>query len=301
MPALLLFIAAVVVAVVTAASPRIPGVPRPRRLRLALGLVAAGLAVAACLLEPFEARKLAGLALMPVGLVWLGLAALALASWRQRRRGTATAAAVLWLLLGLAGNGHVAAALVGRLEAGYAPAHPLASGPFDVALVLGGGVSISPGGEAELSESADRVLFASRLFRAGRTPLLAVSGPYLRLPDGRSLSYPRAEAGVLEELGVPRGRIVLVEGPRATGEEIAAYASLAHERGWRRIALITSGWHLPRALRHCRRLGLSVTPLPSDPTGPAPPWRLRDVMPDAKALQRTSIALWEMVGSFAGY
>ena len=68
--------------------------------------------------------------------------------------------------------------MLGRLEAEY-PARPIAALPHvDAAIVLGGslGQPLPPRFDPDLSDAADRVLYAARLFRAGKVDAILVSG-----------------------------------------------------------------------------------------------------------------------------
>jgi len=68
--------------------------------------------------------------------------------------------------------------LLGQLEAEYPPA-PIETLPHaDVAIVLGGSIGqpLPPRITPDLSDAADRVLYAARLFRAGKVDRILVSG-----------------------------------------------------------------------------------------------------------------------------
>jgi uncharacterized SAM-binding protein YcdF (DUF218 family) len=73
-------------------------------------------------------------------------------------------------------------------------------------------------------------------------------------------------------MGIPEGAIVQVREPlRTTSDEIARYKALVEERGWKRVGLVSSAWHLPRALALCREQGLEVVPIPANHRG-RPAW-----------------------------
>jgi uncharacterized SAM-binding protein YcdF (DUF218 family) len=247
----------------------------------------------------YDLRKLISYCLMPAGLLWLGLLALTVTLWRRRQRRFAAAALVLWLGYTAAGNAWLGSYMLGLLQRGYESALPPAGGPFDAVLVLGGGIEIRSGGQARLAEGGDRLLVAVRLFRAGQARLLLTSGPVEPLAGGREASDPAATAAIWEGLGVPSGSIVQVVGPRTTTDEVLALKRLVAERGWRRVGLITSAFHLPRALRLCRRYGVEVTPLSADVHGseePAP----RYLVPQWLGFCKVQLACWELLGMLAG-
>lgn len=255
-----------------------------------------------------QLRKLAASLLTPIVLVWALLAALAVLLWHRGLRRLAALAGVGWLLVGLAGNPQVAAWQLALLEGEVESADGHQQAVLDVLLVLGGGVGISSRGRVTLGAAAERVLRPAELHRRGVAPLLATSGPLLQppptdaplphLPPPRS--YPQVVAHLWTSLGVPREQIVLVEGPRNTREEVEAYRRLIEERGWRRVGLLTSAWHMRRALRHCRGLGVEVVAIPCDVRGEPPRWRWRHLFPSAGALENTTVAWQEGLALLVG-
>ncbi len=73
-------------------------------------------------------------------------------------------------------------------------------------------------------------------------------------------SRPRDARQVLRELGVPAESIRKIGG-RNTFEEMRHLRDLLGPE--ERVGLITSGWHMPRAMRLARAAGLHVEPLPA--------------------------------------
>ena len=132
----------------------------------------------------------------------------------------------------------------------------------DAIVVLGGGVSRNTWG-INLEAAADRVWFAARLFKAGRAPLVVLSGGTL---SELGMDWPEAPAmaGFLGDLGVPESAILLESESRTTHENAVFTERLLRERGIRRILLVTSALHMPRALATFRKLDLEVIPAPTD-------------------------------------
>jgi uncharacterized SAM-binding protein YcdF (DUF218 family) len=102
---------------------------------------------------------------------------------------------------------------------------------------------------------------------------------------------------VLErEFGVP---VAAVEDrSRTTWENASFTASLLEHRDIQRILLVSSAWHLPRAVRAFERRGLDVIPAPTafetreDEDGP----RIEDFYPDMNSLLRSYYAIHEYLG-----
>jgi uncharacterized SAM-binding protein YcdF (DUF218 family) len=297
MIAVLVFVLGVAVAVLTVSRRHV----WPRG-RVVLGsFVAAGLIAASAFLcgDTFQLRKLLGDLAMPAGLVWLGGFLLALQVQRLGRRKLAVMAWGVWILFTLAGNRLVGDTLMGWLERNYAAIDPLQQAPFDAIAVLGGGVELRANGRPELSIIGDRVVLAVLMYRRGLVDTLVTTGPWEDLPDGRVRSYPAAEAEMFEELGVPRAHILPVTGPRATSGEIAALAGLVKDRGWKRVGVMTSAWHLRRVMALCRGEGVAATPLPADFVrcyGIEPRW----IVPQRDGFMTVNLACWEILGRLVG-
>jgi uncharacterized SAM-binding protein YcdF (DUF218 family) len=245
-------------------------------------------------------QKCVALLLLPAGLVWLGLALVAVVAWRRGQRGLAGAIAALWLLYALAGNVWVGKALLGSLEAQVPAVDPAAGPPFEAVFVLGGGTETDAADVPLLGAGGDRVAIAARLWHQGRAKHLVASGCTIAGTDiFRDLG--RETATLWRGLGIPEDAIEVVPpGPINTTQEIAAYRTLLAARGWTRVGLVTSGWHLPRALALCRRAGLSMVPIMSDCRGRQPGWSLLYLIPQERGFVNVHLGCWEYLGRLIG-
>lgn len=143
------------------------------------------------------------------------------------------------------------------------------SGPpiADAILVLGGGTcpKIAPRPTVEVAEAGDRVLYAAYLFRNGKAPrILCTSG----IGTGGIGPRPAAEdmAELLENLGVPKDAIVKETGSRNTHEHGSNLQPMLQEKGFKRVLLVTSALHMPRAMGVFKRScpGIEFIPAPTD-------------------------------------
>ena len=233
------------------------------------------------------------LTLLVVGVVLL------LFSKRQRLARTLVASSALLLLL--FSNKAVSMALIRPLETLYPPIPELAPGqPLPTALagcryivVLGGGHGESPGFSAvnQLSTSArGRLMEALRLARALPDAQLVFSGH--AGPKVKSHAAVLAEAAV--SLGIDPARIVRLDSPRDTEDEAAATAQLV---GTQRFVLVTSAWHMRRAIALMRGQGLEPIAGPSDYTSRQPgEKRFTDYTWDTESLGRSTWAVYERIG-----
>ena len=165
----------------------------------------------------------------------------------------------------------------------------------DAIVVLGGGVGRNSWG-INLNAASDRVWFAARLYRAGRAPLVVLTGGTI---SELGMDWPEAPAMAtfLHDLGVPQSAILLESESQTTHENAILTEPLLRERGIKRILLVTSALHMPRALATFRKLDLDVIAAPTDFEAEPPSgyWLLR-WLPDADALESSSRALKEYLG-----
>ncbi|BDU76100.1 YdcF family protein [Mesoterricola sediminis] len=246
-----------------------------------------------------EFQKLLGTLAMPAGLVWLAL--LGLTVWLARRRQFLPFAGALaiWAAYGLAGNPYVGAALIARLERRVPPL-PDQAPPFDAVFVLGGGTEVDPAGAPILGSAGDRVVQAARLWHAGRARTLVASG-WFRDTVGGPRDGGQDTRALWRSLGVPEAAIVVVDEPCwITQDEIRAYARLKAAHGWKRTALLSSAWHLPRALVLAGKAGLDVTPVGADWRGRDRAFRLDGLVPQDRGFMLIHRAAWEALGRAMG-
>jgi uncharacterized SAM-binding protein YcdF (DUF218 family) len=97
--------------------------------------------------------------------------------------------------------------------------------------------------------------------------------------------------------GVPAEQILVTREVGNTIDEAHAVHDLMRERGWRKIILITSGWHMPRAARLFRKAGVDFVPFPVDyQINPKSKLTMLDFLPRADGLRDTETALREWYG-----
>jgi uncharacterized SAM-binding protein YcdF (DUF218 family) len=245
----------------------------------------------------FGLGKLLGKLAMPVASV-LGLMALALLLLALgRRRSAAAVLAVAIAALAAASLPSCAVRLAAGLERAHPP-QPLARlAPGDAILLLGGTTkpALPPREFPELSEAADRILHAARLYHAAKAPLIVVSGGGTP-PEGTRETEADRVAFVLEALGVPAGAIVLERESLDTHENCTNAKPLLDARGADDVLLVTSALHMRRALATCRTAGIAVRAVPTDYLAVAGDSFGGSLAPDAGALFVTQLALHEWLG-----
>ncbi|HET6144306.1 MAG TPA: YdcF family protein [Candidatus Acidoferrales bacterium] len=89
----------------------------------------------------------------------------------------------------------------------------------------------------------DRSFHAAELYREGIAPVVVASGRLLRRNSGMAEIMQRD----LESFGVPPTSIVpLASRAGNTREEAGEVAKLIHNRGWKRVVIVTSNYHARR-------------------------------------------------------
>ena len=194
--------------------------------------------------------------------------------------------------------GFVGRALLHPLETRYhsvVNAAAIVPAPRYVA-VLGSGYQPREGLSVTGALGADAVIRLAegiRLYRQLPTATLIVSG-------GPSPGDPPAARGyalAATELGVPSQALLLIQTPTDTGAEIRAI----HDRiGDAPVLLVTSAAHMPRAMEHCKRVGLhAIAAQTGNLTDPAPRGQSWWSPPSGTALRKTETAFHEYFGLLA--
>ncbi len=237
-------------------------------------------------------HKLLPLPFLPVGAVVL---LLVLGLVRRKRWPVIAAVAALYVLsMKIVGE-----SLVGFLESMY-PAVPIAqAGKADAIVVLSGifGPPVKPGYLPNLSDSVERLEGGITLYQTGAARWLVFTGglipwqlrPRVEGEESRDVAIGR---------GVPGDHILITREVGNTADEARAVADLMRTHGWKRIILVTSAWHMPRAAWLFRRAGVEFTAFPVDfHEGPAGGITLLDFLPNAEGLANTDSALREIYGN----
>jgi uncharacterized SAM-binding protein YcdF (DUF218 family) len=235
--------------------------------------------------------------LYPLSLaLWLILLGVVLSCCRWRR--VSHSAIVLGLItLWLASTPVFSDALRGSLEHRFPPVHVEQSPAADAIVVLGGiSVALPPRLTLDLNSSADRVLHAARLYRAGKAPVVVASGG---APSWRGMVMPQAHpmAELLHEWGVPREAILMETRSLNTYQNAVETKRLLEGRGLGTVLLVTSALHMRRALAVCLAVGIDAIPSPTDiEVVSRQTWTVLDWLPNAGALMGTTRALREYLG-----
>ena len=180
----------------------------------------------------------------------------------------------------------------------------------------GMGIDTNVSAYAEMWTSADRVWHAARIWKAGKAPIIFVTGGGVRLTT----------AGLLQDLGIPTNAVVFVEDPRNTEEEAKAVSgfriqvpssrfqdlgekletcNMKLETTRPKVLVVTSAWHLKRTMLMYQKYAPNVEAIPAPcdfentmVTERVTGWTL--FLPDPAAFMANSVAFHEWLG-YWGY
>ena len=200
----------------------------------------------------------------------------------------------------VAGIGPFSAWVLMPLENRF-PAFADDGAPVAGIIVLGGAV------EADTSIARDQITVNDAGEREIALADLARRYPQARLVfsggSGTMREHPISEAEIIsryaDTLGVPRNRLILEQQSRNTRENAVFSARMTQPKPDERWLLVTSAWHMPRAIGCFREAGFSVTAYPVDyrTSGPRDAYRLYTFASDG--LSEFDIGVKEWIGLIA--
>lgn len=231
---------------------------------------------------------------MPPGIFIISL--LCLSGWLFHKKKRSIA----FLLLGMASLFYITAnfccsdLLMHSLEYRYRPPERIQG---DVIVMLGGGATLNTPNlhhRGHLSgAAANRLLTCIQLERQLKAPLI-VSGGQVFQNTGREAEIAKA---ILMDAGIPEERIHIENQSLNTAENAKYTALIAAKYHYRHPILVTSAFHMPRAVKQFKKRGIGVTPYPTDyRTNERLDFIAADWVPTAEALDNFSIALKEYYG-----
>ena len=184
------------------------------------------------------------------------------------------------------------------LEKHYPPKALSEFGSYDAVVVLSGMLSpFEHSGTLHVEwEDPDRFFAGIDVLKSGRAPILIFTRgkmPWSNLPDEGELLKAKAV-----ELGINESQILLSDTVANTADEATAVAQLMKMHQIKRILLITSSFHMPRAKLLFDKQGIDSVPFAIDfkSTGQTLSWL--SFLPSASGFSRTSEGIREYIGRF---
>ena len=164
----------------------------------------------------------------------------------------------------------------------------------DAIVVLGGGVSRT-GKQQDvpyLGLAINRLFYGMKLYQAHKAPRIILSS------GGADGDRPEAEvmAALLKDFGISGDAVIRETKSRNTHENAVNTLDMLRQQNMHSVLLVTSAYHMRRALAAFRASELQIIPAPVDHIGEIAPDDVINWLPDAGALFMTSIACKEYVG-----
>jgi|WetSurMetagenome_2_1015567.scaffolds.fasta_scaffold125782_2 uncharacterized SAM-binding protein YcdF (DUF218 family) len=236
-------------------------------------------------------NKLLPIFVLPLG--WV-VVLLVIALLRKRRWPIIAALAVLYICsTPVVGNG-----LLRWLESSYSPVALDQVEKADAIVPLGGilGPPVVAGFLPNVGEAGERLEAGIALWQKQKAKWLVFTGG--RVPwAGQAEVEGAISLRAATARGVAADQILVTREVGNTADEASAVAELMRERGWTKIILVTSAWHMPRAAQLFRKAGIGFVPFPVDyQIDPKSSLTVLDFLPRAEGLRNTEGVLREWYG-----
>lgn len=213
----------------------------------------------------FVLSKTLGIVLLPINLmIGIGLVGAVLLLTRFATLGRRLMVLSL-VLLAICAFSPLGNALLHPLESRF-PAWDASRGAPDGIIVLGGSIDADQSvahGTPVVRSAADRIVAAAALAHRYPNARLVFSGGSANLisNDAREADY----AGeIFESLGIPRSRLIMERRSRNTVENAEFSKAMLDPKPGERWLLVTSAYHMPRAVGLFRKIGFDVEAYPVD-------------------------------------
>ncbi|MCB1275253.1 YdcF family protein [Prosthecobacter sp.] len=200
----------------------------------------------------------------PPGLIWLALSIMCVLHIRRRRWRSLWLTGSAWLLLTVTAALPVSQLLVASLEKEWPPVDLASLPECDAIMVLGGTVepSVKEPAGIHFFGGSDRLFTAVTLARMGKGKKLIIGGGAFKTTDGRFVSEGDSARDWIRSWQLTSIPIQSLGGCLDTHDEAVKVAALARENDWKRIALVTSAYHMRRTQAVFAKAGVPVVPVP---------------------------------------
>jgi uncharacterized SAM-binding protein YcdF (DUF218 family) len=213
----------------------------------------------------FVLSKTIGIILLPTNfLICAGLFGTVLLATRWARLGRWLLVTVV-LLLAICGFSPLGNLMLYSLEQRFPP-WDASKGAPDGIVVLGGPIDpdlSAAHGVPVTSAAADRLIMAAALGRQYPDLRIIYTGGNANLISGNAREADYA-AQVFESLGIPKAQLMMERRARNTFENAEYSRAIAAPKAGERWLLVTSAYHMPRAVGVFRQAGFAVEPYPVD-------------------------------------
>ena len=198
---------------------------------------------------------------------------------------------MVFLFLWALSTPYIASYLKSNLIRSITPIGTESLAGLEVIVVLAAGLKAHSDPDEDIA-SPYRVIKGVRVFKKTQAKLMIMSGRWKKEENNRMVIAMKKLA---INMGVPEEQILLEPMARNTFEHAIFVSKLTEIRPYDRIGLVTSAWHMPRALKEFRRQFTTVIPLSSG-KGARFPTGFTAWLPDAGSLGLSTAMIQEHVG-----
>lgn len=201
--------------------------------------------------------------LQPLSFAWLLLTCWVVRrAWKRQWRSLALPG-LAWLILTVMMCTPVASLLMADLEGRSVKVKVGEVESADVIVCLGGGAepSLTEPTGIHLKSGADRLSTAVALLIQKKAPVMVLGGGGFKIKGQVFSEADQMKVG-LAQLGVGTEAMVSLGVCSDTHDEAVKTAALMKERGWAKVLLVTSAYHMPRAAGTFEKAGVSVVEVP---------------------------------------
>lgn len=231
--------------------------------------------------------------LLPPGIFLVGLLLQACRSYR-RNKALAKTLLIVTLVIYIASTGLLATAVIKSLESKYTPPAALNG---DVIIVLGGGATLDTpnlGGPGHVyGNAANRLITAAQLYYKLGVPIITSGG---KVFDSTGVEADISKH-ILLGLGIPENKIITENQSLNTTQNALNSTALVKQYGFKQPILVTSAFHMERAVLQFEKAGLKVVPFPTDyMVNVAYKPHIGGLLPSAAAMSELALGLKEYLG-----
>ena len=189
----------------------------------------------------------------------------------------------------------VSGQLIKLLEQNYRPTTPNETARADTVIVLSGMVTLiekNDGFHYEFSEAVDRIFAGINLLKIGKAQKIILTRG--KLPW--SVGDPEGEflAEFIQSQGINPNRILLSEIVQNTNDEAKAISRMLPKNS--EVILVTSAFHMPRAVKVFQNQNLKVIPYAVDFRSSVKEINIIDFLPQASAFKDSNFYFREIIG-----
>jgi uncharacterized SAM-binding protein YcdF (DUF218 family) len=242
------------------------------------------------LLDVFLSPFSWGFVLLAAAVPWRRRAA---RSWKRRR----ILGAVGLGIIVISSSQPVANSLAWSLEHASKPTYH-ADVVYDAVVLLGGLVdeeATAASGQPSYNDNVERLVITHQLLRDGKARVAIVSSAPLD-PSRPDLGEAVVLGRQLEDWGIAKERIIIEDRARNTRENAVYTKEIVRARGYERVLIVTSAFHMVRAEECFAAVGLNVDTLAVDYRAHEHVGRVAEWIPRSSSLTTTTGVAREMAG-----